>query len=72
MTRRSREVKVIYRQPLRHYDDAFSILCALNSDAGPWLAEQRMTRDLLGQIIHHRRTLTAEMRQLAAAIRLDL
>ena len=59
-------------RPLRHYDDAFSILRALNSDAGPWLAEQRMTRDLLGQIIHHRRTLTAEMRQLAAAIRLDL
>ena len=57
---------------LRHYDDAFGILYALNGDAGPWLAEQRMARDLLAQIIHRRRTLTPEMRQLAAAIRLDL
>ena len=57
---------------LRHYDDAFGILHALNGDAGPWLAEQRMARDLLAQIIHRRRTLTPEMRQLAAAIRLDL
>lgn len=57
---------------LRHYDDAFGILEALNGDAGPWLAEQRMARDLLAQIIHRRRTLTPEMRQLAAAIRLDL
>ena len=57
---------------LRHYDDAFGILHALKGDAGPWLAEQRMARDLLAQIIHRRRTLTPEMRQLAASIRLDL
>jgi len=57
---------------LRHYDEAFSILHGISQDAGPWLAEQRMARDLLGRIIDHRRTLTAEMRQLADAVRLDL
>jgi transcriptional regulator with XRE-family HTH domain len=57
---------------LRHYDKAFGILRGLSADAGPWLAEQRMARDLLGRIVEHRRTLTAEMRELAGAVRLEL
>jgi transcriptional regulator with XRE-family HTH domain len=57
---------------LRHYDDAFAILSRLSGEAGPWLAEQRMARDLLARIIARRRTLTAEMRDLADAIRLPL
>jgi transcriptional regulator with XRE-family HTH domain len=57
---------------LRHYDEAFGILARVHHEAGPWLAEQRMARDLLTQIIDHRRTLSPEMRQLADAVRLDL
>jgi transcriptional regulator with XRE-family HTH domain len=57
---------------LRRYDEAFGVLVELHGDAGPWLAEQRMARDLLARIIDHRRTLTPEMRELAAAVRLEL
>jgi transcriptional regulator with XRE-family HTH domain len=57
---------------LREYDDAFGVLYGLSRDAGPWLAEQRMARTLLGRIIGRRRTLTAEMRDLADAVRLPL
>ncbi|HWG02606.1 MAG TPA: hypothetical protein VG164_12270 [Trebonia sp.] len=57
---------------LRHYDEAFGVLLRLRGEAGPWLAEQRLARDLLGRIIGRRRTLTPEMRGLAGAVRLDL
>jgi transcriptional regulator with XRE-family HTH domain len=57
---------------LRQYDDAFDVLYGLSEDAGPWLAEQRMARDLLSRIIKRRRTLTSEMRDLADAVRLPL
>lgn len=57
---------------LREYDDAFGVLWGLSQDAGPWLAEQRMARTLLGRIIGRRRTLTPEMRELADAVRLPL
>ncbi len=57
---------------LRDYDDAFGVLYGLSRDAGPWLAEQRMARNLLGRIVGHRRTLTGEMRELADAVRLPL
>jgi transcriptional regulator with XRE-family HTH domain len=57
---------------LRDYDDAFGVLYGLSRDAGPWLAEQRMARNLLGRIVGHRRTLTEEMRELADAVRLPL
>ena len=57
---------------LRQYDDAFGVLRGLSRDAGPWLAEQRMARDLLGRIIERRRTLTSDMRELADAVRLPM
>ena len=57
---------------LRQYDDAFGVLRGLSRDAGPWLAEQRMARDLLGRIIERRRTLTPDMRELADAVRLPM
>jgi transcriptional regulator with XRE-family HTH domain len=57
---------------LRRYDDAVGLLKQLHGEAAPWLAEQRMARDILGRIIHRRRTLTPDMRDLAAAIRLPL
>jgi hypothetical protein len=53
---------------LRHHDEAFAVLQRLSGEAGPWLAEQRLARDLLGQIIGRRRTLTPQMRALAAAL----
>ncbi|MEV6062679.1 helix-turn-helix transcriptional regulator [Nocardia asteroides] len=56
---------------LRHYDAAFDVLAGLSRDARPWLVEQRSARDLLGRIITKRRTLTAEMRELADVVRLD-
>lgn len=57
---------------LRHYDDAVGVLKRLQAEAGPWLGEQRMARDTLGRIIHRRRTLTQDMRDLADAVRLPL
>ena len=57
---------------LRQSDDALGVLYQLSRDAGPWLAEQRMARDLLGRIIGRRRTLTTDMRELADAVRLPL
>jgi transcriptional regulator with XRE-family HTH domain len=57
---------------LRRYDEAVGVLRQLRGEAGPWLAEQRMARDILGRIVHRRRTLTPDMRELAEAIRLPL
>ncbi|TQM26476.1 helix-turn-helix domain-containing protein [Nocardia bhagyanarayanae] len=56
---------------LRRYDAAFDVLVQLSREARPWLVEQRMARDLLSRIIAKRRTLTAEMRELADIIRLE-
>jgi transcriptional regulator with XRE-family HTH domain len=57
---------------LRHYDEAIGVLTQLHAEAGPWLAEQRMARDILGRIVQRRRTLTPDMRDLAEAVRLPL
>lgn len=56
---------------LRRYDTAFEILVKLSHEAGPWLAEQRMARDLLRRIVGRRRTLTPEMRQLSDILELE-
>ena len=56
---------------LRRYDAAFEILMTLSREAGPWLVEQRMARDLLGRIVGRRRTLTSEMRGLADLMQLE-
>ncbi|HUY45877.1 MAG TPA: helix-turn-helix transcriptional regulator [Streptosporangiaceae bacterium] len=57
---------------LRRYNEAVGVLTQLRGEAGPWLAEQRMARDILRRIVHRRRTLTPEMRELADAVRLPL
>jgi hypothetical protein len=57
---------------LRRYDDAVGVLKQLRGEAGPWLAEQRLARDILGGIVQRRRTLTPDMRDLAGAVRLPL
>ncbi|MFB8003022.1 helix-turn-helix domain-containing protein [Nocardia sp. NPDC056000] len=56
---------------LRRPDNAFEVLRQLSIEAGPWLAEQRLARDLMGRLIAERRTLTAEMRHLADLIDLE-
>jgi transcriptional regulator with XRE-family HTH domain len=57
---------------LRQYDDAMTVLKRLDAESGPWLAEQRMARDILSRIVRRRRTLTPDMRNLATAVRLPL
>jgi transcriptional regulator with XRE-family HTH domain len=57
---------------LRHYDEAVEVLKRLQAESGPWLAEQRMARDVLGGIVQRRRSLTRDMRDLAEAVRLPL
>jgi transcriptional regulator with XRE-family HTH domain len=57
---------------LKRYDEAVGVLKQLKGEAGPWLAEQRMARDILHRIVQRRRTLTPDMRELAEAIRLPL
>ncbi|MRH86056.1 helix-turn-helix domain-containing protein [Nocardia sp. SYP-A9097] len=56
---------------LRRYDASFEILQQLSREARPWLVEQHIARDLLGQMIAKRRTLTADMRTLADIIKVD-
>jgi hypothetical protein len=57
---------------LRQYDEAVDVLKRLQTEAGPWLHEQRRARDVLGRIVKRRRTLTPDMRALADAVRLPL
>jgi transcriptional regulator with XRE-family HTH domain/alkylhydroperoxidase/carboxymuconolactone decarboxylase family protein YurZ len=54
---------------LRRYPESVEVLQQLRRDAPEWLVQQRYARDILGQIIGKRRTLTAEMRELADFIR---
>jgi transcriptional regulator with XRE-family HTH domain len=57
---------------LRDYGRAVEVMSGLRGQAPEWLAQQRYARDVLEGIIRRRRTLSAEMRELAAAVRLDL
>lgn len=53
---------------LRQYGEAVDVLSAVHSQAPQWLALQRSARDVMADVIAHRRTLTPEMRSLADAI----
>jgi transcriptional regulator with XRE-family HTH domain len=57
---------------LRRYPDAFEVLYRLSREAPAWLENQGMAKDLLGQIVRKRRTLTPPMRELADSIHLPL
>ena len=57
---------------LREPGEALQVMTRLRHEAGPWLAEQRMARDLTVRLIRPRRKLTDEMRDLADAVRLPL
>lgn len=56
----------------RRYVDAVATLMQIQHDAPTWLPHQRYARDIVGQIVARRRTLTPEMRQLADTVRLPL
>ncbi|WP_063784390.1 helix-turn-helix domain-containing protein [Streptomyces sp. SBT349] len=57
---------------LRQYGEAVDVLLDVHATAPSWLANQRYARDILGDIVAKRRTLTPEMRQLADAIGLPM
>ncbi|MFC5749123.1 helix-turn-helix domain-containing protein [Actinomadura rugatobispora] len=50
---------------LKRYTDAFEILQEVRAISPEWISNQRMVHDILGRIVTKRRTLTAEMRELA-------
>jgi transcriptional regulator with XRE-family HTH domain len=53
---------------LRQYEQAFATLREIREAAPEWIVQQRYARDVLGRIIGRRRTLPAEMRELADLI----
>lgn len=57
---------------LRRYPEAMDVLEGLRQQAPEWLVRQRPARDVMESIVERRRTLTPQMRELAAAVRLDL
>jgi transcriptional regulator with XRE-family HTH domain len=57
---------------LRQYAEGITVMRELQAEAPEWLVHQRYARDILSRIIERRRTLTAEMRELADAARLPL
>ncbi|MEV6139846.1 helix-turn-helix transcriptional regulator [Nocardia sp. NPDC051990] len=56
---------------LGQYAASVSVLSELQTTAPEWLAQQRYARDILGEIVKDRRSLTTDMRELADAIRLE-
>lgn len=53
----------------RQYAEAIDVLQQVRHSAPEWLVTQRYAKDILGKIIGKRRTLTAEMRELADFIK---
>ncbi|MEK8172245.1 hypothetical protein NKH77_32080 [Streptomyces sp. M19] len=57
---------------LRQWGPAMDKLTALQRTAPEWLPQQSYARTVLGRIVEERRTLTPEMREMAAAIHLQI
>ncbi|MFD7499476.1 helix-turn-helix domain-containing protein [Streptomyces sp. NPDC059850] len=57
---------------MRQYGEAVGVLTDVHTNAPEWLANQRYARDILGDVVERRRTLTPEMRMLADAVGLPL
>ncbi|HEV2378018.1 MAG TPA: helix-turn-helix transcriptional regulator [Streptosporangiaceae bacterium] len=57
---------------VRQYPEAVAVLHDIRGAAPEWLAQQRYAADILGRVIGRRRSLTPEMRDLAAFLRLPL
>lgn len=56
----------------RGYAEAVDVLLRVREASPQWLAQQRYARDIVGRVVHKRRTLTPEMRHLVDAVRLPL
>lgn len=56
----------------RQYGEAVAVLSGLLDAAPQWLPHQRYARDIMGEVITRRRTLTAEMRHVADAVGVPL
>ncbi|WP_280189623.1 MULTISPECIES: helix-turn-helix domain-containing protein [Nocardia] len=56
---------------LGHWDQAMGELRTLSQTAPEWIAQQRYARDIVGGLVERRRTLTADMRELADVVRLE-
>jgi transcriptional regulator with XRE-family HTH domain len=57
---------------LRQYPEAIGVLTQLRQTRPEWLRQQRYASDILSKIIRRRRSLTGEIRDLAAFLRLPL
>jgi hypothetical protein len=57
---------------VRKYPESVAVLQDIRRAAPEWLAQQRYAADILGKVIGHRRSLTAEMRDLAGFLHLSL
>jgi transcriptional regulator with XRE-family HTH domain len=57
---------------LRNDEKAVAVLRQLRDSRPEWFPRQRYAADILEKIIRHRRTLTAEIRELADVVRLPL
>jgi transcriptional regulator with XRE-family HTH domain len=57
---------------VREYGDALAEIQDVRRRAPEWLVQQTYARDIVSRIVSQRRTLTAEMRELADFIQLDL
>jgi hypothetical protein len=57
---------------MRQWGEAVDVMDGLRRKAPQWLAVQRSARDVMEVIVERRRTLTPQMREVAAAVRLGL
>ncbi|WFB09838.1 helix-turn-helix domain-containing protein [Streptomyces sp. LX-29] len=57
---------------LKQPTEAMAVLAKIHAAAPEWLAEQRYARDIMGDVVKRRRTLTPEMRMMADAVRLPM
>lgn len=57
---------------MRQYGEAVEVLSEVRTQAPEWLVEQRSARDVMGDVVEHRRTLTPDMRSLADAVGVPL
>ena len=57
---------------LRQFAEAVAVLDGVRLQAPQWLRQQRTAQDVMAAIVERRRTLTPQMRAVAAAVRLDI
>ncbi|GAA3965004.1 hypothetical protein GCM10023085_54430 [Actinomadura viridis] len=60
------------RVQLRQHAEAFELLQGIRHEAPQWTTNQRYARDIFGQIVARRRTLTPDMREFADFIQLPV